>query len=246
MQNLSSERDVTRVRVRMSRPENWNVEATRGTDVGILCKGVFGESTSRPKSLSTIYGKSNEAIRESVATIRDSPAVYSVTRVNLRSPGQQRYPPDRTSQTYLVEYDESNHISDVLIERGFVLGEPIRTQNAIENWVLLASEDRDEIETRISEVSSEADVNIDIRGIGRPDGFENGSLPVDTLSPRQREVFQLAREQGYYATPAKSTANELAAQLDISTSTLHEHLHKAEEKLLDLSAAPGNPRPENR
>lgn len=235
MYDPSADDAATRVRVRMSRPENWNVEATRGTEVGILCKGVFGESTNRPKSLSTLYGNTNEAIRDSVSTIRDSPAVYSVKRVNRRSPGQQTYPPDRASQTYLIEYDQSNHISDGLIERGFVLGEPIRTQNGIENWVLLTNETRHEIEARISEVSSEADVDIDIRGIGRPDGFDSGPLPTDALSPKQRDVFQFAREQGYYATPAKSSATELAATLDISTSTLHEHLHKAEEKLLDLS-----------
>lgn len=235
MHDPSSADAATRVRVQMSRPENWNVEATRGTEVGILCKGVFGESTSRPKSLSTLYGPTREAIRDSVSTIRDSPAVYSVKQVDLRSPTQEAYPPDRTAETYLVEYDQSNHISDVLIERGFVLGAPIRTQREIESWVLLTNKKRHEIKDQIAEVSREADVDIDIRGIGRPDGFDSGSLPTDALSPRQREVFQLAREEGYYATPTKASATELAAQLDISTSTLHEHLHKAEAKLLDRS-----------
>jgi predicted DNA binding protein len=31
------------------------------------------------------------------------------------------------------------------------------------------------------------------------------------------------------------TANELAAELGVTTSTVHEHLHKAEAKLLDTS-----------
>lgn len=240
MDNAASQGDATRVRVSMSRPENWNVEATRGTDVGMLCKGVFGESTSRPKSISTLYGKTNDSIQESVSTIRNSPAVYSVTRVNLSSPDHRPYTPDRTSQTFLIEYDESNHISDALVGNGFVLGEPIRTQNGVENWVLLTSENRHEIQERIDQVSSEEDVSIDIRGITRPEGFNSGTLPIDILSPRQREVFQLAREQGYYASPAKSSAKGLADRLDISTSTLHEHLHKAEEKLLDLSNSPRN------
>jgi hypothetical protein len=87
-------------------------------------------------------------------------------------------------------------------------------------------------------VSSEEDVEMDVRGITSPEGFVSGPLPLDGLSPRQREVFQLAREQGYYASPAESSAAELANQLDISASTLHEHLQKAEEKLLDLSDSP--------
>ena len=55
------------------------------------------------------------------------------------------------------------------------------------------------------------------------------------LSPRQREVFQLARQRGYYTRPKRATARDLAAELDVTTSTVHEHLHKAEQKLLDLS-----------
>ena len=235
MHNRSAGNGATRVRVEMSRPENWNVEATRGTDVGILCKGVFGEGTNRPKSLSTLYGPTTGAVRESVSTIRNSPAVFSVERVNLHAADRHPHSPDRTAETYLVEYDQSNHISDALIERGFVLASPIRTHHEVESWELLTTETRQEIDDRIDEVRSEADIDIDIRGIGRPDGVDRGSLPIDALSPRQREVFQLAREEGYYATPTKASATELAAQLDISTSTLHEHLHKAEATLFDRS-----------
>ena len=63
----------------------------------------------------------------------------------------------------------------------------------------------------------------------------SGELPLSRLSPRQREVFQLARQSGYYAHPKAATASDLADELGVTTSTVHEHLHKAEQKLLDLS-----------
>jgi predicted DNA binding protein len=58
---------------------------------------------------------------------------------------------------------------------------------------------------------------------------------LSRLSPRQREVFQLARTSGYYRQPKRATATDLASMLGITTSTFHEHLHRAEEKLLDRS-----------
>lgn len=48
-------------------------------------------------------------------------------------------------------------------------------------------------------------------------------------------MFELARQRGYYHSPKWATASELANELRITTSTFHEHLHKAEEKILDRS-----------
>lgn len=55
---------------------------------------------------------------------------------------------------------------------------------------------------------------------------------MDQFTKRQLEVFQLAREKGYYEYPKETTAGELADELGTTTSTLHEHLHKVEAVLL--------------
>jgi predicted DNA binding protein len=52
------------------------------------------------------------------------------------------------------------------------------------------------------------------------------------LTPRQREVVTEALAQGYYNWPREINNGELADTLDISRATLHEHLRKAERKLL--------------
>jgi predicted DNA binding protein len=57
------------------------------------------------------------------------------------------------------------------------------------------------------------------------------------LTRRQREVVATALAAGYYDWPRKITNEELAEQMDISRATLHEHLRKAERKLLS-SALP--------
>lgn len=52
------------------------------------------------------------------------------------------------------------------------------------------------------------------------------------LTDRQRDVTTEALNRGYYDWPRRLTTEELAAELDISRPTLHEHLRKAERKLL--------------
>jgi len=46
-------------------------------------------------------------------------------------------------------------------------------------------------------------------------------------------VYEHAREAGYYEWPRGASTRELADDLDVSKTTLLEHLRKAESKLLD-------------
>jgi len=52
------------------------------------------------------------------------------------------------------------------------------------------------------------------------------------LPEKQKEAFILAVKKGYYDTPKKTTIEDLAGALDVSPSTLAEHLRKAEGRLL--------------
>ena len=55
---------------------------------------------------------------------------------------------------------------------------------------------------------------------------------TDTLSDRQETVLQAAYHSGYFEWPRGSTAEELADSLDVSSPTLHNHLRKAQQKVL--------------
>jgi predicted DNA binding protein len=52
------------------------------------------------------------------------------------------------------------------------------------------------------------------------------------LTERQRTVVLHALRAGYYEWPREVKSEELAADLGISRATLHEHLRKAEQRLL--------------
>lgn len=53
------------------------------------------------------------------------------------------------------------------------------------------------------------------------------------LTDRQLEVLSTAYEMGYFERPRQANASDVAATLDISQSTLTEHLVTAQGKLLD-------------
>jgi len=54
----------------------------------------------------------------------------------------------------------------------------------------------------------------------------------DHLSDRQETVLRAAYHSGYFEWPRGSTAEELADSLDVSSPTLHNHLRKAQQKVL--------------
>ncbi|PSQ41211.1 helix-turn-helix domain-containing protein, partial [Halobacteriales archaeon SW_12_71_31] len=68
---------------------------------------------------------------------------------------------------------------------------------------------------------------------GEGDDGDRTLVDRDALTDRQREVLRTAYEMGYFEYPRESNATEVAAALDISPSTLAEHLAAAQGKLLD-------------
>ncbi|WP_042665570.1 histidine kinase N-terminal 7TM domain-containing protein [Haloferax sp. ATB1] len=62
---------------------------------------------------------------------------------------------------------------------------------------------------------------------------DHDAIPSETdMTDRQREALEAAFRAGYFDWPRDSTAEEVAASLDISSATLHGHLRKAENRLL--------------
>ncbi|WP_090382467.1 helix-turn-helix domain-containing protein [Natronobacterium texcoconense] len=78
-------------------------------------------------------------------------------------------------------------------------------------------------------------VGFDLRRTGE---YEPGSDPTaPALTPRQRELFELAVREGYYEVPRGTTHRELASQLGLAPGTVSEHLQRIEAKLADAYAS---------
>lgn len=62
----------------------------------------------------------------------------------------------------------------------------------------------------------------------------DGTTELDEqLTDKQQAVLQAAYHSGYFEWPRESTAEDLADSMDVSSPTLHNHLRKAQQKLLE-------------
>jgi predicted DNA binding protein len=80
-----------------------------------------------------------------------------------------------------------------------------------------------------------AGVSPDLRQLGAYKGREQ---PLDALTDRQREVIQTAFEMGYYEVPRSVSTQDLAEELELDSSTVAEHLQRAERNLLTQHLSP--------
>lgn len=96
-------------------------------------------------------------------------------------------------------------------------------------------DDMDELQAVVGEVRTRfPEVSIDRLVRSKAEGDTSDLVLVDRgeLTPRQREVIETAHEMGYFKHPKGANAGEVAAELDITTSTFTEHLSAAQSKLL--------------
>lgn len=74
-----------------------------------------------------------------------------------------------------------------------------------------------------------AGLSPDLRKLGSYDGQTQA---LSHLTDRQREVLETAFNAGYYDVPRQASAEEIANELGVDSSTVAEHLQRAERNLL--------------
>ena len=65
------------------------------------------------------------------------------------------------------------------------------------------------------------------------DPLDSHDTLSEQLTDKQQAVIQAAYHAGYFEWPRGSTAEDLADSMDVSSPTLHNHLRKAQQKLLE-------------
>lgn len=218
-------------------PDCWTLTVTERLDGGLLGHGVY-EVDGHALGRFTAFGDTTDAVADLVAAIDASPLTASVRPIA----GRNRSPTDRPGHVIapgkatcgvLVTYDPANSITPALVERGLIPDAPVRIRDGRERWAVLTHERRAIVRQRLEGVRTIADAEVEVVRIAAPDAVTTPLFPEDPLSDRQREVFEFARERGYYQRPRGVSAADLASELGLSKSTVLEHLRKAESKLLD-------------
>lgn len=75
----------------------------------------------------------------------------------------------------------------------------------------------------------DAGVSPELRKLGE---YEGPTRPIEQLTDRQREIMQVAYEAGYYEVPRQASTEDVAAEVGVDSSTVAEHLQRAERNLL--------------
>lgn len=142
---------------------------------------------------------------------------YDVTEQNRALHAYIHFEPNETARGLLELTQRHELVVDTPIEYGpdgslrvAVIGDDDTVQRAI-----------DEVpETIRVELQQLSDYNPELR--------ELASL----LTERQQEILDAAVRVGYYEVPRQATHKDIAAELELSTTTVGEHLRKIETRVL--------------
>ncbi|ELY60130.1 Bacterio-opsin activator HTH domain protein [Natronococcus amylolyticus DSM 10524] len=238
--SLDGELSSVRLTLDLWHPNCWAIEATDRTGGGVLAHAVYnspksdGEGPNTVRGLFTAFGDTSAEVERLLDAIRDSEHSGEVFELQERF-GRARDAPGNVVREFFLEYDPAEMVCPTLLENGFVHSAPVRIEDGSETWKLCFAGDRSGIEPSLDAVRRTAGAEVTVTSITTADasGRSARARRLDTLTAAQREVFEHARETGYYEWPRETTTRELAADLDIAKSTLLEHLRRAESKLLD-------------
>jgi predicted DNA binding protein len=217
-------------------PDCWTLETTEKTDAGLIAHTVYNAADGKVKGHFTVYGDSFESVDALIEATRESELTTSVAEMQRRYEFEHHGPtPGNTTKELFVEYDPQNTISDGLVSQGFLQDAPVQIRDGLEYWSVFVDEtDRDMLNERLESIRTKYGAEIRVTKIySNESRSEDIPRRIDTLSERQREIYELACEHNYYAWPREITTRELADEVGLAKTTLLEHLRKAEAKLLN-------------
>ena len=229
----------TRLTLDLWHPNCWAIDATREVSGGVLAHAIYNSPTTELRSASvnglfTAFGDSAEEVETLLDQIDASPHSGELLELQERF-GVGHAAPGNVVREFFLEYKPGDMVCPVLLEHGFVHSAPVRIEDGREVWEVCFAGDRSSIEPSLDGVREDSGADIDIKRITAAGEVRQPERQrrLASLTPTQREVFDLARDEGYYEWPRGTSTRELAEIRDVSKTTLLEHLRKAEAKLLN-------------
>lgn len=116
---------------------------------------------------------------------------------------------------------------------------PVVETEGLEHYTVVAPS-RDRLQAAVERLEEENTVHVDQVREVHGDALDvrvSLSSVTGELTPRQLEAVLLAVREGYYESPRRAEAAELAKRLGIGRSTFQEHVRKAERALLGRFAS---------
>lgn len=225
--------ELLRLSLDIWHPDCWTLNVTEQTDGKLLGRGTYITSEDTAKGRFTVFGTTVDEIDALIEEARDSPLTHSVLELHDGFSLDYQMSPGNTTREIFVEYDPEHSIDRALAENGFIRELPNRMMDGRELWEVVIHADRPEVQQRLDNVREAREAEITVRHITSSHWYDPDTEQTDLLSERQREIFEIACQRNYYTWPREISAKELASDLNITKTTLLEHLRKAEAKILN-------------
>lgn len=115
---------------------------------------------------------------------------------------------------------ETDCLTDVnsFEDRRVEIGVTVRSRDTFQEFV-----------TNLTDRAESVSVERLVRGV---DTQMTAEVPLDDITPKQREAVELALEEGYYDSEKDATLGDLAEQFGISKSAMSQRLNEAQAKLV--------------
>jgi predicted DNA binding protein len=213
----------------------WALEATSEIDAGLLGFDTTLANGARADHLRLyrVYGESLEAVEALIDVGDESSLTSDVIRLGPSVSAATAWN-GSVSRDILVEFEQAPSLRQALTDHGFTHYGPSKHEDGHERRWLLTLSTREEAEATLAAVAETHDTDMSIVRVSATTPTDDiGRFFDSRITPRQREVYELATARGYYEYPRETTARELGAELGISKTTVLEHLRKAEHTLLD-------------
>ncbi|NHX36736.1 MULTISPECIES: helix-turn-helix domain-containing protein [Halolamina] len=131
-----------------------------------------------------------------------------------------------------IDYAPLTSVSQILADHGAYRGHGATASNGSEKWWVFF-ESHETLSEIIEDLEAEgSDVRIRRKERVTLQSEQSPQSPLTELSPRQRETLLVAQELGYFGPNEGATLEDIAAELDLSTSSVWEHLSKATEQVI--------------
>lgn len=145
----------------------------------------------------------------------------------------ERVATEGPNYVYLVEGITSTDPAELDVDR-YPRTEDVAFHD--DGFTLTYADQQERISNELAELQEEG-IEVTLRKL---QNYRVPETPLDSLTDRQREVLEVAFENGYYDVPRQVPTTDLAAELGLDDSTVSEHLQRAERNL--LSAVLGHSR----
>jgi len=142
-----------------------------------------------------------------------------------------------------TKIEVTNAMRTIQQNGGYITG-PFQIEDGRERWHVGFDEDDDE-DRALAELERHNEYTVEDRDQFGPtmlfDLLENSDSAMDllegcrSLTPTERETFEVASRNGYYETPRKTTLEDLAEHFEISKTAVSMNLRRSERKILQAA-----------